>query len=119
MTNDANGGEQGILLAAYREFNARNIDAVLALMHPDVVWPNGMEGGFEHGHEAVRAYWTRQWSVLDPHVEPMKIEPDTQGRMVVEVHQVVRAMDGKILADTMVRHAYTIRAGLIERMDIE
>jgi hypothetical protein len=119
MTNDATSGDREILIAAYRDFNARRIDAVLALMHPDVVWHNGMEGGYVHGHEGVRAYWKRQWGILDPHVEPLKIEEDLQGRFVVEVHQVVRDLGGNLLLDTIVHHAYTIRAGLIERMEIE
>ena len=39
-------------------------------MHPDVIWPNGMEGGTVVGHAAARAYWTRQWGLIDPRVEP-------------------------------------------------
>ena len=108
-----------LLEAAYREFNARRIDAVLALMQPDVAWPNGWEGGYVHGHEGVRDYWTRQWAVLDPHVEPVAIRRETDGRMRVEVHQVVRDREGKLLVDTMVWHVYTLRGGLIERMEIE
>jgi ketosteroid isomerase-like protein len=108
-----------LLKAAYREFNARRLDAVLALMQPDVAWPNGWEGGYVHGHEGVRDYWTRQWAVLDPHVEPVAIRPQADGRMAVEVHQVVRDREGKLLADAMVRHVYTLRGGLIERMEIE
>ena len=46
MPNDVTSGDREILAAAYRWFNARQLDAVLALMHPDVVWPNGMEGGY-------------------------------------------------------------------------
>ncbi|HWE86592.1 MAG TPA: nuclear transport factor 2 family protein [Terracidiphilus sp.] len=108
-----------LLKAAYRDFNARRLDAVLALMQPDVAWPNGWEGGYVHGHEGVRDYWTRQWAVLDPHVEPVAIRQEADGRMAVEVHQVVRDREGKLLADTMVRHVYTLRGGLIERMDID
>jgi hypothetical protein len=119
MTNDAIGGDEDILAAAYREFNARNIDAVLALMRPDVAWPNGMEGGYVHGHEGVRAYWTRQWTMIDPRVEPLRMERDANGRMVVEVHQVVRDLNGSPLLDKIVHHAYTLRDGLIERMEIE
>jgi len=52
--------EQALLTAAYREFNARQIDAVLARMDPNVDWPNGMEGGRVHGQQEVRAYWIRQ-----------------------------------------------------------
>ena len=51
-----------LLRRAYAAFNARDIDGALALMHPDVDWPNGMEGGREHGHDAVRAYWERQFA---------------------------------------------------------
>lgn len=119
MTNDPISGDREILIAAYREFNARHIDAVLALMQPDVVWPNGMEGGYVYGHDGVRQYWTRQWGVLDPHVEPLSFERDEKGRTVVSVHQVVRDLNGKLLIDTTVRHAYSIRNGLIERMEIE
>jgi hypothetical protein len=119
MTNDPIRGDREILVAAYFAFNARRIDAVLALMHSDVVWPNGMEGGYVHGHEGVRAYWTRQWGLIDPHVEPLSMETDAKGRTVVEVHQVVQDLNGNMLLDTMVHHAYTFLAGLIERMEIE
>ena len=111
--------ERELLTEVYLDFNARRIDAVLARMHPNVDWPNGMEGGRVRGHDEVRAYWTRQWSLIDPHVAPLKIEPDETGRTVVEVHQVVRDLEGKVLADRIVRHVYRVRGGLIERMDIE
>ena len=119
MDHEHKPGERDLLAGAYRDFNARRIDAVLARMQPDVDWPNGMEGGRVLGLDAVRAYWTRQWNQIDPHVEPVKIECDQAGRWVVEVHQVVRGLEGKLLADRIVHHAYRFRDGLIERMDIE
>jgi hypothetical protein len=111
--------EQGILIAAYRDFNTRSIDAVLARMHAQVEWANGVEGGHVHGVDAVRAYWIRQWSTLDPHVEPLRIDRDDNGRFLVDVHQTVRDLNGKLLVEKQVRHAYRIVNGLIERMDIE
>jgi hypothetical protein len=111
--------ERELLRAAYRGFNARHMEAVLALMHPDVEWANGMEGGHVKGVGAVRAYWTRQWAAIDPHVDPLAIDRDNEGRFIVQVHQTVRDLEGKLLLDTEVRHAYRIRNGLIERMDIE
>jgi hypothetical protein len=110
--------EEQLLRQAYAAFNARDIDGALALMHPDVDWPNGMEGGREHGHEAVRAYWTRQFGLIDSHVEPVGFERDDQGRIVVDVHQVVRDLEGSVLSDGRVRHVYTLRDGLVSRMDI-
>jgi hypothetical protein len=103
----------------YGDFNARRMEAVLARMIPEVEWPNGWEGGYVNGHAGVRDYWTRQWAVLDPRVEPINIVEDERGRYVVEVHQVVRDREGKLLVDQVVHHAYSLRDGLIERMDIE
>jgi hypothetical protein len=51
-----NATEQ-LLHAVYKAFNARNIPAVLEKMHPEVDWPNGMEGGRVYGHRGVREYW--------------------------------------------------------------
>ena len=47
-------------------------------MHADVDWPDGMEGGREVGHEAVRAYWTRQFGMLDSKVEPTGFSSDDE-----------------------------------------
>ena len=48
--------ERELIRGAYADFNARRLEAVLARMQSDVVWPNGMEGGFVYGHEGVRDY---------------------------------------------------------------
>jgi hypothetical protein len=115
--------QREILTGAYSDFNARRMDAVLARMAVDVTWPNGWEGGYVYGREGVRDYWTRQWTMIDPYVEPISIQEDEQGRWVVEVHQVVRGLvgdqAGQVLVDTTVRHAYRLRDGLIAGMDIE
>ncbi|HKF51300.1 MAG TPA: nuclear transport factor 2 family protein [Candidatus Acidoferrales bacterium] len=107
-----------LLTSVYAAFNKRDIDGVFALMRPDVDWPNGMEGGRVHGYDEVRAYWQRQWSKIDPHVEPVDIAEDDDGNTVVNVHQVIRDLSGKILKDEMVHHVYSFRDGRIERMDI-
>lgn len=108
-----------LLTTVYALFNKRDIEGVLALMRPNVDWPNGMEGGRVHGYEEVRAYWTRQWRMIDPYVEPVRIEDDEAGNTVVDVHQMVRDLSGNVLKDMFVQHVYSFRDGLIERMDIQ
>jgi hypothetical protein len=108
-----------LLRAMYDGFNARDIDAVLASMSDDVDWPNAWEGGRLIGHDAVRDYWTRQWAAIDPRVDPLEIGPRADGRVEVQVRQLVRDLDGKVLADGTVVHVYEIRSGLVARMDIE
>jgi len=110
--------ERDLVKFVYAAFNRREIDAILAKMHPQVEWPNGMEGGWVHGHEGVRAYWKRQWGVVDPQVEPMSMEAGGDGRTIVNVHQIVRDLKGTVLMDRMVQHVYRISGGLIEKMEI-
>jgi hypothetical protein len=61
-------------------FNARDIDEMLEQMTADVDWPNAWEGGRLHGHEEVRDYWSRQWSVIDPSVQPVAFNVRPDGR---------------------------------------
>jgi len=107
-----------VLRYAYAAFNGRDVDAALATFHPDVDWPNGMEGGRVVGHDAVRAYWTRQWTLIDPHVEPLSFTPVDGGRIAVDVRQVVRDRAGGLLADQRVQHIYRVEDGKVRSMEI-
>lgn len=110
--------ENDLLRAVYAAFNARDIDAALALMNSEVEWPRAFKGGFIRGHDAIRAYWTEQWSEINPHVEPVAFRPEENGRILVEVHQVVRDLAGTVLADEQVGHHFTFDRGLIQRMEV-
>ena len=106
------------LKQVYQRFNARDIEAVLAALHRDVTWANGWEGGYVHGREAVRSYWTRQWAMIDPRVEPTGFSTGADGEIVVEVHQTVRDLQGAVVVEQMVGHIFRIENGLITRFDI-
>ena len=110
--------EVEFLKRVYEQFNAREMESVLAAMHDDVMWANGMEGGYVHGRDEVRSYWTRQWTIVDPHVEPLEFSSHTEGEIIVEVRQVVHDLAGNVLADKMVGHVFRIENGLIKRFDI-
>jgi hypothetical protein len=109
---------EALLRDLYGAFNRRDVDGVLVALHPDVDWPNAFEGGRVRGRAEVRAYWTRQFAQIDPNVEPLGFETTEDGRVAVRVHQVVRALDGSVLADHQVTHVYALRDGLIVRMDV-
>jgi ketosteroid isomerase-like protein len=107
-----------LLGRVYAAFNAREVESVLAAMHPDVDWPNGMEGGRVLGTAAVRAYWKRQFETLVPRVDPVGFKHEDDGRIAVTVHQVVHDISGKMLVDQTIQHVYEIRDGLIRSMEI-
>jgi ketosteroid isomerase-like protein len=115
-----------ILERLYDRFNARDIDGVLSALTEDVAWANGMDGGHEHGHAAVRAYWTRQWAIVSPHVEPVGFQRTEDGAIVAEVLQTIRDLEGKPLQDQThglkdktVGHAFRLRDGKVARFDIQ
>ncbi len=107
-----------LIETAYAAFNRRDIDTVLSLMHPEVKWPNGWEGGYVYGHEEVSAYWTRQWKELDPTVDPLSVTTRPDGGIEVDVHQVVKDINGQLLVDGKVKHVYYFEGDKIMRMEI-
>ena len=114
----------------YERFNARDIDGVLAALADDVAWANGMDGGHVHGCQAVREYWTRQWAIVSPRVEPVSFDKAADGSIVVKVRQSIRDLEGRPLQDgsdgpqhglrdKMVGHVFRFQAGKVTRFDIQ
>ena len=120
MTDDV-----AVLRGMYDGFNARDIDGVLDALTDDVVWANGMDGGYVCGREGVRDYWTRQWAIVSPHVEPLRFVATPDGAVTVEVRQSVRDLQGRPLhdqshglKDKIVGHIFHLLNGKVARFDI-
>jgi hypothetical protein len=109
---------QQFLQNLYDAFNKREIETIISSMRPDVKWANGLEGGFIYGREAVREYWTNQFKEIQPELETLKFETDENNRNIVTVHQVIRDLQGNLLADATVHQIFTIEDGLISLYEI-
>ncbi len=114
-----------VLKRMYHRFNARDIEGVLAALAEDVAWANGMDGGHVHGREAVRDYWTRQWAIVSPHVQPVTFHQAADDSIIVEVQQTVRDLEGRPLQeqnhglkDKAVEHVFHLQKGQVTRFDI-
>ena len=114
-----------ILQRIYDGFNARDIVGVLSVLADDVAWANGMDGGHVHGRDAVRTYWTRQWTMVSPHVEPVGFRTLPDGSVMAEVRQSVQDLEGKPLRgethglrETTVVHVFRLEGGRVARFDI-
>ena len=51
-------------------------------------------------------------------MEPVAFHAEGGGSILVEVHQVVRDLAGKLLADDKVGHRFALKDGLIKRMEV-
>jgi hypothetical protein len=103
---------------AYEAVNHGDIEAALSLMCHDVDWPNTVEGGREHGRDAVRAYWTRLFGLLVPRFDLLCVRAGERDRIVVHAYQRFNdpATD-RPLAHQHVEHVFTLRGALVARMD--
>ena len=102
----------------YAAFNARDVEQVLASLHPEVDWPDMLEGKRLHGRDAVRDYWRRQFETIDSHVRPVGFEEDGD-EITVRVQQRVRdAGTGAVLDEREVRHVHRFEGDLVARMDV-
>ena len=57
------------------------------------------------GPDKVRAYWTKQWSEIDPDVEPVAFQLEDTEHILVDVHQVVSDFNGSVVAVSMLATA--------------
>jgi len=110
---------EALIKKAYASFNERDIDKALSTMQPDVQWSKAWEGGYIRGHDEIKAYWTRQWKEINPHVEPTGFTERPNGNLEVEVHQHVKDLAGQVMFDGKVKHVYSFEHDLIKTMDIE
>lgn len=118
--------EIALIKQLYDFFNARDVDGVLVALAEDVAWANGMDGGHVYGHDGLRDYWTRQWSIVSPHVEPVEFQQIADDTIKVEVIQTVFDLNGQPLSgqahglkDKTVTHVFCITGDKISRFDIQ
>lgn len=109
---------QEFLQSIYDAFNRREIETIISLMRPDVKWANGVEGGFVYGRDQVREYWTNQFKEIQPELETLNFATDEQNRNVVTVHQIIKDLQGNVLADVTVHQIFTIENGLVSVYEI-
>ena len=117
--HEDSASREALIRELYAAFNRRDIERVLAALHPDVAWPNGWEGGHVRGQAGVRDYWGRQWADIDPIVTPTAVAEEADGRVRVTVDSVVRDRAGRVLSRGTVAHIYRFEDGLVRDLEIE
>jgi hypothetical protein len=105
-----------LLQHAYRLFNDRQIDALLAMMTDDIEWPDVANGRVLHGKEPIRRYWEGQFAVADPRANATDFV-QAGDDLVAVIDQRILDLQGQPLAPpTVVFHRYRFEGGLVRRM---
>jgi NAD(P)-dependent dehydrogenase (short-subunit alcohol dehydrogenase family)/ketosteroid isomerase-like protein len=107
-----------VVRRAYHAFNEHDVEAGVALMDAEVDWPDMSKDGSIHGQAGVREHWRDQFRQADPRIEVRDIAERDHGVVEAQVRQIVRAPDGRKLADQRLVHVFTFAGGRIKRLDV-
>jgi ketosteroid isomerase-like protein len=108
---------RALLLRFYKALDVKDVDAVMALLHPDADFPNQLDGTRLHGAAAVRAYYVRAFGLITAESTPTAFHPRPDGTMEVRVHHHVTSLEGALWHDGPVDYSFDFRDGLISRLD--
>jgi hypothetical protein len=105
-----------VLESAYRLFNDRRVDELLAMMTDDVEWPDVANGTTLHDKGAIRRYWSDQFATSNPQVTPSGFI-ETGDDLVAVIDQRILDRDGlPLVPPAVVFHRYTFVGDLVSRM---
>lgn len=109
---------QALIQRLYDANGRRDFEAFRALVAPQLEWPDVTRGGWLTTPEQVRDYWAYNDAAIRVEITPVEVAVADDGRIVVDANQVIWNRRGQLWSDLCVRHCYTLRDGLIWRMDI-
>ncbi|WP_419251645.1 nuclear transport factor 2 family protein [Caulobacter sp. ErkDOM-YI] len=110
---------EALLTRLFEAYNRRDFSAFAADLCDDIDWPDQTRGGRLVGHAALRDYWDANSHSIHVEVAPIAFAMQDDGRVRVDINQVVRGVTGSLWSDIQVRQYYTLRDGQVSRMDVE
>lgn len=110
--------ERALLSRAYEAYNARNLEALGAVLHDDAEWPDSLEGGLVTGRAAVIAYFARQFDLMQLDARQITVREEPPSRIVLDIQYAVRSREGQLWSDTRAVLAYDFADGLIRRLTV-
>jgi ketosteroid isomerase-like protein len=101
---------------AFDALNAGDVDTAARLMHPDVTWPRGPEGGALQGRDEFRAHWAERLSNVSIYLEPIDFV-FAEDDLVVTTHEIVRRRStDEWYGEYRTERRFSFRDGLIAAM---
>ena len=105
-----------LLKDLYAAFNRRDVERVLSALSSDAEWPNMIDRITIQGHAEIRAYWQKQFQIIDSLVEPFSFKEDNG--IVVQVHQRITIKETGQVSESDVTHTFKFDNGLIVSMAV-
>lgn len=101
-----------LIIRYFEAMERRDVDAVAALTHPEIRFPDYIDGGEVVGRAGVRDFYRRMFAFA-PDLDLIQAEDLPDGRVRVDIQTSVRDRAGHLWSDTRNQAVYTIADGLI------
>lgn len=111
-------GYRTLIEALWDALNRRDVEAAVALIHPEADWQDLMSGGRRQGRDAMRDYWNGVFRMIHPATSPLDYRQLPDGRVAARVLHSIHDTRGKLWSEEVVTHVFEIRDGLLSRMDV-
>mgnify|MGYP000297668190 CR=1 FL=1 len=105
-----------LLTSLYEAIERQDVDAVLALFHPDARIPDSLEQAALVGHDQIRAYYQRQFAAIRVGSSLLATNLLPDGRVEAFLHVLVHGSTGGFWWEGRVTATYRIEDGLITEM---
>lgn len=111
--------EIDLIIRYYSALAHRDIEAVMALTHPEAEFADFLEGGELRGPIAIRAFYSRLFDTLAPDFDLIAVTVAPDGRMRAEMQVATHDRSGHLWSDTRSYALYVLVDGLIHSIELQ
>jgi hypothetical protein len=109
---------EDLIVRLHQALDRQDLDAVMAMFHPEARFGDPLDDGEIVGPAGVRAFYRRLFDTLSPGVDVLAVTALPDGRLQAELQVSVRDRAGKFWSDSKTLATYTLRDGLISAVEL-
>ena len=111
--------ETDLIVQYYEALACRDIEALMATMHPNAEFGDFLDGGEVIGPIAIRAFFQRMFDTLAPDFDLITVAVQPDGRMRAEMQVATHDRSGHLWSDTRSYALYDLVDGLIHGIALQ
>jgi len=111
--------ETDLIVRYYEALARRDVEAVMAMTHPQAAFGDFLEGGDLTGSAAIRAFYRRLFDTLAPDFDLITVIAQPDGRMRAEMQVATHDSSGHLWSDTRSYALYDLLDGLIHSIELQ
>lgn len=111
--------ETDLIVQYYEALARRDIEALMATMHPNAEFGDFLDGGEVIGPIAIRAFFQRMFDTLAPDFDLITVAVQPDGRMRAEMQVATHDRSGHLWSDTRSYALYDLVDGLIHGIALQ